>query len=173
MGYFSYQCNGCKNSIRFDGIHGEWCVLQHVRHGKLVGQAEGEYNGEGGIIGNLVFRHPSPANPNSQQEIDRSEALPDSRKELGAFAMSGIAAWHKKCYYEAPETKRNALLISRSDGELGSGTSLEPAIVEMGNASIMDVLMQNGFQPTIQASHITITLPSGHTLVLREYELRL
>lgn len=172
MEYFGYICNRCKTNIRFDGIHGEWCVLQHVRHGELIGQAEGEYDGYGSIVGNPVFRNPNPANPNGQEEIGRSEAMPDSRRELGAFAMSGIAAWHKKCYYEAPETKRNALLISRSDPDQGYGPSLRAVFAEREDAgTIQDILVQNGFDPSDHASHVTVTLPSGHTLVLRDYEL--
>ncbi|MCY9665821.1 hypothetical protein M5X11_12735 [Paenibacillus alginolyticus] len=130
MGYFSYICNGCHKNIRFDGVHGEWCVLQHVRQSKLIGQVEGEYDGCGRIVGNSVFRNPNPENPNGQEEIGHSELMLDSRRELRAFAMSGISAWHKKCYYEAPSEKRNRLLISKSDPYQGYGDSLRAAFVE-------------------------------------------
>ena len=66
MGYFSYLCNGCGKNIRNNGINGEWCVLQHVRHGVLIGQAEGEFDGFGRIEGNFEFRHPNPDNPNGR-----------------------------------------------------------------------------------------------------------
>lgn len=131
MGYFSYICNGCKGNIRFNGSHGEWCVLQHVRHGNLVGQAEGEYDGYGRIKGNMEFRHPNPLSPNGQEEIGRSEFQDDSRSHLGPVAMSGIAAWHKKCYYEAPVAKRSKLLISKSDPDQGYGPRLREEFLEI------------------------------------------
>ena len=66
----------------------------------------------------------------AEQEIGRSESMPDSRKELGPVAMSGIAAWHKTCYYNSPETKRNRLLISRNDPEQGYGPVLRTEFCE-------------------------------------------
>lgn len=84
MGYFGYICNGCKTSIRGDClVGGENCVLKHIRHGEVIGETTGHYNGYGRVVEDPKFRAYAkdyPENPNSHEEICKSEyCLPDSK----------------------------------------------------------------------------------------------
>ncbi|MGF7033482.1 hypothetical protein J2T17_004430 [Paenibacillus mucilaginosus] len=117
MGVFSYLCNGCGSNIRSNGFEGEQCVLQHIRHGELIGQVEGAYDGWGSVVGDKVFRRYLPAgedHPNGQRQIGLSElGLPDSGKR------SGIAAWHKVCFAKVPAAQQSEYRISRMDPKQG------------------------------------------------------
>lgn len=52
MGCFGYICNKCGQNIRED----EKCVLRHLRHGEILGEATGSYSGYGGVKEDKVFR---------------------------------------------------------------------------------------------------------------------
>lgn len=52
MGLFSYICPCCNKNIRY----GEKVHLRHIRHGKLLGETEGTYNGYGGVEEDNVYR---------------------------------------------------------------------------------------------------------------------
>lgn len=64
---FGYICPGCNTPIN----EGEFCTLQHYRHGKLIGEATGRYEDFGGIVGNDSFRRGKGRN--SPKEIYISE----------------------------------------------------------------------------------------------------
>ena len=51
MGNYSYLCNDCGLSIR----GGEKAVLRHVRHGQVLGEARGAYDGYGGVDEDNLF----------------------------------------------------------------------------------------------------------------------
>lgn len=75
MGNYSYMCK-CGHSIR----EGEKVHLIHVRHGKVLGHAEGEFNGYGTVYEDEGFNNASfdkwdgvdKADPNCHDEIMKS-----------------------------------------------------------------------------------------------------
>ena len=76
MGLFSYICPKCRKSIRY----GEACVLRHVRHGELLGQASGTYDGYGRVMEDSSYRNNRDTGINGHDEIWKSEyAFTDSR----------------------------------------------------------------------------------------------
>jgi len=109
MGNFSYLCIGCSTGIR----DYEEALLRHLRHGQIVGEAEGLYDGYGRIRGVGGFRHDDDrgCDPvHSHVEMVRSQFdLPDSGSQ------SGIQAWHKACFEQA------SLVISERDPRQGEG----------------------------------------------------
>lgn len=52
MGNFGYICNGCETAIN----EGELTVLKHFRHGKLLGETSGAYDGYGGVEEDDTYR---------------------------------------------------------------------------------------------------------------------
>lgn len=81
MGNYSYMCRRCGKSIR----KGEQAHLIHLRHSEILGEAEGTYNGYGGVEEDLVFdRHgkESVGSPCCHDEIMKSTFhLDDSYKD--------------------------------------------------------------------------------------------
>lgn len=75
MGNYSYICK-CGRPIR----EGEKVHLIHVRHGKVLGHAEGEFDGYGSVIENEGFNNASfdkldgidKADPNCHDEVMKS-----------------------------------------------------------------------------------------------------
>lgn len=115
MGFFSHICPKCQTNIRFDGVDGELAVLRHIRHGELLGQASGEYDGYGGIRGSN-YRNTDSIDVNSNEEICKSEyKLEDSGTK------SGTSAYHMCCFNELAEEEKNMNVISSYDPEQGFG----------------------------------------------------
>ena len=69
MGMFSYLCSKCGLSVR----GGEQAVLRHIRHGQLVGEARGTYDGYGRVEEDALYRHEFPKHPNDVDQLFRSE----------------------------------------------------------------------------------------------------
>lgn len=75
MGNYSYMCK-CGQSIR----EGEKVHLMHVRHGEVLGHAEGEFDGYGSVIEDEGFDNASfdkwdgvdKADPNCHNEVMKS-----------------------------------------------------------------------------------------------------
>ena len=75
MGCYSYICKECNKSINEnEGVH-----LFHIRHGKVLGEAVGRYNGYGGVKENTGYdnkyfdkNETDSANANCHDEIIRS-----------------------------------------------------------------------------------------------------
>lgn len=72
MGYFGYICNRCKQNIRID----EKAVIQHVRHGEIIGITRGSYSGYGDVKEDDVYRSwakEGKSTINNHEEISTSE----------------------------------------------------------------------------------------------------
>ena len=76
MGLFSYICPMCKKSVRI----GEVAHLRHIRHGEVLGETVGRYDGYGRASGDyspaprdIHYRQDNDNNKNSHQEIWLSE----------------------------------------------------------------------------------------------------
>ena len=111
MGNYSYVCRGCGKSIR----EGEKAHLIHLRHSEVLGEAEGPYNGYGGVDGDLVFdRHgeESVGSPCCHDEIIKSsfhldDSYSDCRKgEKHLKMLNGkpisLVEFGKKMHEENP-----------------------------------------------------------------------
>ena len=127
MGCYSYICNHCGKNIRY----GEKAHLIHLRHGEIIGEAEGTYDSYGSVeenegFDNAVFNKwdgVNPADPNSHDEVMISSFdLPDSALrdcEYHEDAESGVVAYHKKCYHTA--TRRNSVDLTPSENDPDQG----------------------------------------------------
>jgi hypothetical protein len=51
MGNYGYLCNKCGLSVR----GGEKAVLRHIRHGQVLGETRGTYDGYGGVDEDSIF----------------------------------------------------------------------------------------------------------------------
>lgn len=78
MGMYGYICRQCRKNIR----GGEIAHLIHVRHGEIIGECVGHYNGYGGVDEDPIFDHWSEeadSSPNRHDEVMASKFdLPDS-----------------------------------------------------------------------------------------------
>ena len=78
MGMYGYICKHCGKSIR----GGEIAHLIHVRHGEVIGECSGHYNGFGGVEEDPVFdrwSEEADASPSRHDEVMASIFdLPDS-----------------------------------------------------------------------------------------------
>ncbi len=127
MGCYSYICNHCGKNIRGD----EQVHLIHLRHGKIMGEAEGTYNCYGSVeedegLDNAVFdkwRDVPKTDPNCHDEVMRSifhlkdSSMRDCRYHENA--KSGVVAYHKKCYRSATKNNCVDLTPSKDDREQG------------------------------------------------------
>lgn len=114
MSRFGYLCRGCNTGIRA----GERVLLRHIRHGKVVGDAAGVYDGHGRVEGKPEFRHQgAPGYPpvNSMAELVRSQ---HQLKDSGT--RSGIQAWHQLCWVESGANRKD-VSISASDPRQAGG----------------------------------------------------
>ncbi len=131
MGCYSYLCNGCQKNLRA----GEQVHLFHVRHGEVIGEAEGTYNMYGSVeedygFDNAVFDKwdgVDQSDPNGHDEVMVSSFdLDDSALRDCCYhddAESGVVAYHKKCYHTA--TRKNNIDLTPSDSDPNQG--MEPA----------------------------------------------
>lgn len=127
MGCYSYICNHCGKNIR----GGEQVHLIHLRHGKVLGEAEGTYNMYGSVeedygFNNAVFDKwdgVDKSDPNGHDEVMVSSFdLDDSALrdcEYHEDAESGVVAYHKKCYNTA--LKKNSVDLTPSDSDPDQG----------------------------------------------------
>ena len=73
MGCFGYLCVGCGSPLR----EGEYGVLKHIRHGKVLGETKGTYDSYGRVEEDSKFRAWKEELPkgdlNSHEEICKSE----------------------------------------------------------------------------------------------------
>jgi hypothetical protein len=114
MGFFSFLCNGCNLNLAFNGFSGEQVILKHIRHGNVLGEVKGEYNGYGGVFGDYEFCTKKLDSQNSNQNIEASRYILDD-----SGMKSGISAHHRKCYEELPHYLQNQNVISKNDPEQG------------------------------------------------------
>ena len=94
MGNFGYICPKCKTPI--NGY--ENCVLRHIRHGKLLGKAEGHYDGYGRVYEDRTFRNNDDENENNHSNIWTSEfKLLDSKWYEGKMYNGKPIDWQEYC----------------------------------------------------------------------------
>lgn len=111
MGLFSYICPKCRKGIKFQ----QSCVLRHVRHGELLGEGRGTYDGYGRVSG-TSYRNDDPDNPNSQKEIWKSEyCLTDSVFFEGKWYQGKPMDWSQ--YRRCKETEIGPIDFWSSDEE--------------------------------------------------------
>ena len=123
MGCYSYLCNHCGKNLR----GGEQVHLIHLRHGKILGEAEGTFDAYGSVVENKGFDNAvfnkwdgvPKENPNSHDEVIKScFDLEDSSMrncEYHKDAKSGIVAYHKECYRIALKKNDVDLTPSKND----------------------------------------------------------
>lgn len=102
MGLFSYICPSCRSNIRvYEVAH-----FEHIRHGKVLGVADGTYDGYGRVFGNSIWADDNPNNINSNENLVKSQFLLGDSKEFSGKLFEGEAVnWGdfiKKMGYEFP-----------------------------------------------------------------------
>lgn len=96
MGCLGYICNGCNTQIVgncFTG--GELAILQHIRHGEVLGRVVGYYNEYGTVVGQdeqTGYRGDQKDLPNSHRNIFDSE-----------FGMNDSFDYEEKRIFEGEE----------------------------------------------------------------------
>ena len=141
MPLFSYTCPGCKTSIYFDGTKGELCILKHIRHGEILGEVTGHYNGFGGILeedkeDQNSFYALQGDGPVSKYEIAQSVfTLEDGEKSRSGRIFNGV-----------PVSFNSFLDAKEQPPGWGSGTQLNKLTEEYKSLPLSDIPPKSGIE---------------------------